>query len=200
MSGPRDLRASDADREQAVAALQRHHDAGRLDPEELEERVGTVLASRTLAEIDAAFPDLPTEVPTSAPVGTTGGAIVPVGSPRVGLPGKRPFTYAAVVPGERERVAARFLQHVGPALRAAGYTASPPTADGFVFVATRIPRWAIAATVFVPVPGVLALVFAERERIEVRVDLEDAGPGRTRMTVHGAAPRGLRRAFAQLVS
>ena len=37
------LRASDADRERAVAELRRHHLDGRLDAEEAEDRMGRVL-------------------------------------------------------------------------------------------------------------------------------------------------------------
>jgi hypothetical protein len=55
------LRASDADREQAVASLGRHAEAGRLTPDELEDRVGRAYAARTVAELDALHDDLPAE-------------------------------------------------------------------------------------------------------------------------------------------
>jgi hypothetical protein len=55
------LRASDADRERAVATLGRHAEAGRLDAEELEERIERAYAARTLAELDALQRDLPAE-------------------------------------------------------------------------------------------------------------------------------------------
>lgn len=194
-----ELRASDGDREYAVAALQHHHEAGRLDTDELEARVAAVLAARTMGEIGAQFRDLPAERATFAPALPQVPA-VPVRPPRIGGPGLLPFTYTATLPAGREQVAARFLQHVGPGLRAAGYAAEPPTASGLVFSRRRIPRWAWVAAFLVPGPGWIALFVAEREVVEVRVDLEELGRDDTRVTIHGVAPRSLRKALAQLVS
>jgi Domain of unknown function (DUF1707) len=56
---PHDLRASDAERERTVDALRAHAAAGRLDPEELEERLGRALAARSRAELAALVDDLP---------------------------------------------------------------------------------------------------------------------------------------------
>ena len=53
------LRASDADREQFVEALRRHHAEGRLTIEELAERTGRAYAARTLGDLDALATDLP---------------------------------------------------------------------------------------------------------------------------------------------
>jgi hypothetical protein len=55
------MRASDADREQVVAALQRHTAAGRLTLAEFSERVDAALASRTHAELAAVVHDLPAD-------------------------------------------------------------------------------------------------------------------------------------------
>ncbi len=63
------LRASDADRDQAVAQLSDHHVAGRLDPEEFTDRVSQALASKTLGELDLLFRDLPTSTTALAPRG-----------------------------------------------------------------------------------------------------------------------------------
>src|SRR3954447_6104367 len=46
------LRASDADRERVAAALRRHHVDGRLDTDELQERLGACYAARTLGELE----------------------------------------------------------------------------------------------------------------------------------------------------
>jgi uncharacterized protein DUF1707 len=54
-----ELRASDADRERTVAALRDHAAAGRLEPAELEERVGAALAARTAGELKPLLADLP---------------------------------------------------------------------------------------------------------------------------------------------
>lgn len=61
------LRASDADRERAVDFLRRHAAEGRLDVDELGDRVGKALSAKTLGELDDLTYDLPVELP-AAPV------------------------------------------------------------------------------------------------------------------------------------
>jgi Domain of unknown function (DUF1707)/2TM domain len=53
------LRASDADREQFVAALRQHHAEGRLTAEELAERTQRAYGARTFGDLDALGADLP---------------------------------------------------------------------------------------------------------------------------------------------
>ncbi len=53
------LRASDADRERTAAALRRHHLDGRLDTDELQDRLGRCYAARTEGELAALLADLP---------------------------------------------------------------------------------------------------------------------------------------------
>ena len=53
-----DLRASDADRERAVITLGRAAGDGRLDVDELEERLQLAYAARTHAELDALLADV----------------------------------------------------------------------------------------------------------------------------------------------
>ena len=53
------IRASDGERDQVVAQLQRHFADGRLTQAELEERVGAALAARTRDELHALTADLP---------------------------------------------------------------------------------------------------------------------------------------------
>ena len=62
---PRDpaLRASDAEREFAVGVLREHGGAGRLDVEELEQRVGAAYAARTHGELQDLLRDLPASPP-----------------------------------------------------------------------------------------------------------------------------------------
>ena len=55
-----ELRAADSDRERTVAALREHAAAGRLDVEELDERIEAALRARTLAELKPLMADLPT--------------------------------------------------------------------------------------------------------------------------------------------
>jgi hypothetical protein len=53
------MRASDADRQRVLDALQRHTAAGRLTLDEFAERADVVYAARTLGELAAVTHDLP---------------------------------------------------------------------------------------------------------------------------------------------
>lgn len=53
------LRASDAQREEVVAALARHGASGRLDPDELAERTERAYAAKTVGELNGPLADLP---------------------------------------------------------------------------------------------------------------------------------------------
>jgi hypothetical protein len=53
------LRASDQDREAAVEVLRDAYAAGRLPPEEFDQRVGVAFAARTWGELDRVTSDLP---------------------------------------------------------------------------------------------------------------------------------------------
>ena len=57
------VRASDRERERAVAALRRHYAAGRLETDELEERVTQAYASRWRHELRVLLRDMPFEPP-----------------------------------------------------------------------------------------------------------------------------------------
>jgi len=57
--GESDLRASDADRDQAAATLREHFGSGRLDQDELDERVNRAYAARTMGDLSALLADLP---------------------------------------------------------------------------------------------------------------------------------------------
>lgn len=60
-SGPRDrgLRVGDAEREAVATILRREHLAGRLDNDELDERLTRCLAAKTYAELDELILDFP---------------------------------------------------------------------------------------------------------------------------------------------
>src|SRR5215210_5490711 len=62
-AGPPALRASDAERERTAAALRRHHLDGRLDTDELQDRLGACYAARTVGELEALTADLPSDAP-----------------------------------------------------------------------------------------------------------------------------------------
>ena len=59
MASDSQIRASDADRDQAAAALREHLAAGRLTTGEFEERLDKAYAAKTLGELDDLMADLP---------------------------------------------------------------------------------------------------------------------------------------------
>ncbi|HZD64797.1 MAG TPA: DUF1707 domain-containing protein [Acidimicrobiales bacterium] len=60
MGGPSSrLRASDRDREEAAARLRGHFTDGRLQADELAERLDQVYRAKTFGDLDGAFTDLP---------------------------------------------------------------------------------------------------------------------------------------------
>jgi hypothetical protein len=67
------LRASDAERERVAEALRRHHVDGRIDTDELQERLERCYAARTGGELAALLADLPAEAPARRPSPRAGG-------------------------------------------------------------------------------------------------------------------------------
>jgi hypothetical protein len=61
------LRASDAEREHTATLLRDHAAAGRLTPEELDERLDAAYAARTVGELEALAHDLPAVPESRAP-------------------------------------------------------------------------------------------------------------------------------------
>jgi hypothetical protein len=61
------LRASDADRQRVVAALERHTTAGRLTLDEFSDRVAAVFASATVGDLAKVTRDLPADMPAAEP-------------------------------------------------------------------------------------------------------------------------------------
>ena len=64
--GPQDrnLRAADADRDAVAETLRQHHLAGRLDTDELQERIEGCYAAKSYADLDVLVAALPTEEST----------------------------------------------------------------------------------------------------------------------------------------
>jgi hypothetical protein len=98
------IRVSDAERDQAVAELSEHFQAGRLTQEEFGDRSGLALAARTGADLEGLFTDLPPRravVPPQATVPDP--AFTPGGPPRPNLlPLARvviAFVVAAIIAG-----------------------------------------------------------------------------------------------------
>jgi hypothetical protein len=58
-----DTLVADADRERAATELREHYDSGRLTVDEFESRLGEVHKSRTAADLEHAFRQLPRKEP-----------------------------------------------------------------------------------------------------------------------------------------
>lgn len=72
------MRVSDAEREAAAAELREHFASGRLTQDEMDERLTSVFAAKTRADLNAVFTDLPSSghgwASASAPGGGSSGA------------------------------------------------------------------------------------------------------------------------------
>jgi hypothetical protein len=80
MAAGHELRVSDAEREAATAELREHYASGRLDSDELDQRLSAALAARTRGDLSALFTDLPSG-------GQAASGPVPAGSGRSFGPG-----------------------------------------------------------------------------------------------------------------
>jgi Domain of unknown function (DUF1707) len=89
MADPR-IRASDDDRDKAATLLREHHAAGRLTPEEFNERLDQAFAAKTIGDLDELLSDLPAidlyKLPDS-------------GLPRRGIPGSSSHLAAVAAAG-----------------------------------------------------------------------------------------------------
>lgn len=193
------LRASDDERAVAATALRAHCESGRIDVDELEQRLDAALAASTLGELEALFTDLPhgrPAAPAAAPR-----ASVPAAAPvRLGGLGLRSFHQAHELPGSRERVYRQALTMIVPRMAQSGYdlvTHADP--ELLVFETNERPGWVPFACVLAFPFGLLSLMVRRTHRVTLTFEpVDGADPPRTRVTVAGVARRGVRRAFAAL--
>jgi DUF1707 SHOCT-like domain len=68
-----EMRVSDAEREAAAAELREHFASGRLNQDELDERLAAVFSAKTRGDLNALFTDLPSSGQGWASAGTAGG-------------------------------------------------------------------------------------------------------------------------------
>jgi Domain of unknown function (DUF1707) len=182
-----DLRASDADRERVIAALHRHHADGRITSEELEERIGTVWATKYESELGAVLVDLP-DVAEPAPL--------PPAKKRPRMPGRLEFAGQWHSPAPRDETIVSAMQHLAPALSIDGYGLVERTPDRAVFVRRRTPGWVWLVVVLAFPFGLLALLAKAEDR--VAIEFVPRADGSTLVYASGVAPLTLRRAFADL--
>jgi hypothetical protein len=88
-----EMRIGDAEREAAAAELREHFASGRLNQDELDERLSAVFAAKTRADLNAQFTDLPSSGREGAGASTPGSGqrSAPFGP---GAPGWGPWTQA----------------------------------------------------------------------------------------------------------
>ena len=93
----RHLRAADHDREAVAEILREQHLAGRIDTDELQERIEGCYAAKTYGDLDVVLADLPAEI--SAPRDDHAAARVGWGRPHRGLPlpAFAPLLFVAIV-------------------------------------------------------------------------------------------------------
>jgi hypothetical protein len=75
------MRVSDAEREAAAAELQEHFASGRLDQDELNDRLSAVFAAKTRGDLNALFTDLPSSGHGWASASAPGGGPTPGSGP-----------------------------------------------------------------------------------------------------------------------
>jgi hypothetical protein len=178
-----ELRASDADRERTVAALEHHATIGRLTVDELDARSEKAYAASTLAELAALQSDLPTLA--TRPAGRRHGL----------APGWRGFTARWSAPVGAALTMAELIAHLAPEIQAHGFILTQRADDRLRFERRRRPAWTFVVAILIPVFGWFALLHKDRVRITIDVAETDRG---TRLVASGIAPLPLRRAFAEL--
>jgi Domain of unknown function (DUF1707) len=187
-----DLRASDADRERVIGVLRRHHEDGRITSEELDERIGTVWATKYasgLAEVTADLPDLDRRPQPPPPAAAAARAL-----PR--WPGRRGFAVRWRAPATPVETMVEILGDVAPPLNSAGYALTERHGERVVFVNRRIPGWVALPVVLLFPFGLFALLIRTEDRITI--ELVPQPDGSTLIYAGGIAPLPVRRAFAQL--
>jgi hypothetical protein len=182
------LRASDEDRERVARALRGHLVAGRLGTEEFEQRIEGAYAAKTVDELRGLTRDLPAE---------TAGSAGPGRRPLL-LPGNRPFAVRLRVDQPAPVVMSEGMRTIAPRLMAARYELERSEPDRLVFRRKQYSFWAVAAAIFIPFLGLLALVVSGREVSEVVVSANELESGGTVVDVFGVASRGVRRAMLEL--
>ncbi len=90
------IRVSDAERDQAVAELSEHYQAGRLTLEEFDDRSSQALQARTGSDLGALFTDLPKGAAPSV-LAPAGPAAADVAADPVGRRAGRPLVARVII-------------------------------------------------------------------------------------------------------
>jgi hypothetical protein len=187
------LRAGDRDRERAAEELRRHHLEGRLDADELEERLGRAYGGRTLGDLAGVLNDLP--------VLGRRGAVPPEGAPaprpKVGGFGLLPFSQAHDLPVTAEEAYLEALDSIVGAMVLFGYhLVERHHGQALVFAQQERPAWVYLVCVAAFPFGLLAL--SVKRSTHVRIEFLPRPADRCRLRIAGEARRPVRKAFAAL--
>lgn len=160
-SGPAPTRIGNAERQQAMDALDVHMSAGRLDPDEYGERVGKASVARTTADLEPLFADLPTPhaagpvTPTAngsanaghgGPAGSTGSTAATGWAP---TPGRMPLPAS----GGRGRQKHHGREPLGGRVGEVAVGLTPFIAVGLFFLTHFAQSWLFL--LLVPIVGVI---------------------------------------------
>src|SRR3954447_25489115 len=188
MGDPMMVRASDRERAAVEELLRRHHLAGRLMIEELEDRLAAVHRSVTLGELAALHADLPDDPP--------GPPARAARRPPPRIPGWLAFSERIELPASPDRIRAGVLADVAPGLASQGFNLVDVDDRHLRFVHRKRPPWTIALAILLFPFRLLALLYQEEQAR--RGPRDPAGAGATQLLVFGEAPLRVRRAFAEL--
>lgn len=187
------LRAGDRDRERAAEELRRHHLEGRLDADELEERLGRTYAARTLGDLAGLLNDLP----VLGPRGVVPPEAAPARRPKVGGFGLLPFSQAHDLPVTADEAYLEALDSIVEAMILFGYDlVERHDGQALVFEQHERPAWVYLVCVAAFPFGLLALLVKRATR--VRIDFLPRPGDRCRLRIGGEARRPVRKAFATL--
>jgi hypothetical protein len=185
-----ELRASDADRERAVASLRHHQSVGRLTVDELDERTARAYAARWVSELAQLQADLPRErEPAARPPAPRRGR-------RPSFPGRSSFHVRWHSPADAGATMRELMADVAPPMERFGYDITQRW-DGRLRLEREVrPIWTILLAIFLFPVGLIALLYKDHER--VTIDLDEFDDGTTQLVASGVAPLPIRRAFADL--
>jgi hypothetical protein len=180
---PDRTRASDSEREDAVAVLRQAAAEGRLSLDELDERTSAAYGAATRGELARVLDDLPAKAPAGR------------AHKRPRFPGRTGFTVRWRAPARPEEAGQDLLEFVAPPMRAYGYELVEQTPERLVFERRYHPVWTFAVALFVFPLGLVALLHTADERITI--ELLPRGED-TLVLAQGTAPLRIRRALAEL--
>lgn len=189
-SDPLALRAGDADRERVVGQLRRHHLDGRLDGDELEERLGRAYAARTLGDLAGLVGDLPAVSAPSAPL--------PAAPPqKAGWIGRRSFGQTHELPVPVPAAYREGMRSIAASMGQYGFRLRERNeGQSLVFERDERPLWVWVVCVLAFPFGLFALMVKSAQ--EVRIDFVALPGSRSRLLVTGRTGRHVRKALLQL--